>query len=110
MEGVGLDRLTANFVCAKIDAAFRVTDAEAIAMARRLLTEEGLFVGGSSGMNCVGVLRAAERMPPGSTIVTVLCDSGQRYIGSLWGESKSELEGGEGAEGDVRRMSRSGEG
>ncbi|EOD35973.1 hypothetical protein EMIHUDRAFT_42684, partial [Emiliania huxleyi CCMP1516] len=75
MEGVGCDRLTANFAAARIDAAFR----ESCAMARRLLRDEGLFVGGSAAMNCVGVLRAAEVLPPGSTIVTVLCDGGQRY-------------------------------
>lgn len=57
-------------------------------MARRLLRDEGLFVGGSAAMNCVGVLRAAELLPPGSTIVTVLCDGGQRYLHSVWREER----------------------
>mmetsp|Transcript_21 Transcript_21/g.59 ORF Transcript_21/g.59 Transcript_21/m.59 type:complete len:150 (-) Transcript_21:25-474(-) len=88
MEGVGCDRLTANFAAARIDAAFRVSDEESCAMARRLLRDEGLFVGGSAAMNCVGVLRAAEVLPPGSTIVTVLCDGGQRYLHSVWREER----------------------
>ena len=88
---MGLDRLTSNFAGAKIDAAFKISDAESISMAKRLLAEEGLFVGGSSGMNCVGVVRAAERLPQGSTIVTVLCDGGQRYLGSLWSEPAASV-------------------
>mmetsp|Transcript_22777 Transcript_22777/g.69678 ORF Transcript_22777/g.69678 Transcript_22777/m.69678 type:complete len:183 (+) Transcript_22777:654-1202(+) len=92
MEGVGLDRLTSNFAAASVDVAIRVADADSIQMARRLLREEGLFVGGSSGMNCVAVVRAAEMLPPGSTIVTILCDGGQRYLGRLWGLEVEEVE------------------
>uniref|UniRef100_A0A7S4B3C1 Tryptophan synthase beta chain-like PALP domain-containing protein n=2 Tax=Chrysotila carterae TaxID=13221 RepID=A0A7S4B3C1_CHRCT len=84
MEGVGCDRLTANFEAALIDEAFRVEDAESVAMAHRLLAEEGLFVGGSSAMNCVGVLRAARTLGPDKTIVTVLCDGGSRYVSSIF--------------------------
>ncbi len=89
MEGVGLDRITANFAQARIDRAFRVDDDESIAMARRLLDEEGLFVGGSSGLNCVGVLRAAELLGAGKTIVTVLCDGGHRYLSNVHASVKN---------------------
>ena len=83
MEGVGCDRITANFAAAAIDGAFRVDDAESIAMARHLLHAEGLFVGASSGMNCVGAARAAQKLGPGHTIVTILCDGGHRYLSSV---------------------------
>ena len=52
-------------------------------MARRLLRDEGLFVGGSAAMNCVGAVHAARRLGPGHTIVTVLCDSGARYMSTV---------------------------
>ena len=52
-------------------------------MASHLLSAEGLFVGGSSAMNCVGAVRVARKLGPGHTIVTVLCDGGQRYMGSV---------------------------
>ena len=83
MEGVGVDRVTANFSRAHVDDALRVADEEAIAMARRLLAEEGLFVGGSSGMNCVAAERVARQLGPGHTIVTLLCDGGGRYLSSV---------------------------
>ena len=83
MEGVGCDRVTANFAAAKIDGSFKVSDDESVAMARYLLRAEGLFVGGSSGMNCVAAVRAARRLGPGHTVVAVLCDGGQRYLGSV---------------------------
>jgi len=66
-----------------------VPDDESIAMARQLLVDEGLFVGGSSAMNCVGALRAARRLGPGKTIVTILCDGGQRYVSSIFDGSRS---------------------
>ncbi|KAG7390356.1 Conserved oligomeric Golgi complex subunit 2 [Phytophthora pseudosyringae] len=85
-EGVGIDRLTENFVLAKIDDAFKVTDQEIVEMSRFLLREEGLFVGSSSGLNCVAAVRAARKLGPGHTIVTVLCDSGQRHLTKFWNE------------------------
>jgi len=83
MEGVGCDRVTANFDGAQIDAALRVPDDESVRMARHLLEEEGLFVGGSAAMNCVGAVRLARQLGPGHTIVTVLCDGGHRYLNSV---------------------------
>lgn len=52
-------------------------------MARHLLEHEGLFVGGSAALNCVGAVRAARQLGPGHTIVTVLCDGGQRYLSTI---------------------------
>ena len=86
LEGVGLDRLTANFERAHIDAAHRVMDAEAVLMAQILLREEALFVGGSAAMNCVATVREARRLGPGKTLVTLLCDGGHRYLSSIFSE------------------------
>ena len=83
VEGVGIDRVTANLARAQVDMAFRVSDAESVAMARHLLQEEGLFVGGSAALNCVGAVRTARHLGPGHTIVTVLCDGGQRYLSTI---------------------------
>lgn len=125
-EGIGLDRVTANFApgcedlawgrgrafgdrvaaepaddddadstCARpqsppdslsklIDDAVRVTDQQAVDMAHYLLRHEGLFVGSSTAMNVAGALVAASRMPPGSNVVTVACDGGQRHVGRFW--------------------------
>lgn len=52
-------------------------------MARHLLRAEGLFVGGSAAMNCVGAVRVARQLGPGHTIVTILCDGGHRYLNSV---------------------------
>lgn len=83
MEGVGCDRVTRNFAAASIDGSFQVPDEESVAMARHLLQAEGLFVGGSSGMNCAAAVHAARELGPGHTIVTILCDGGQRYLNSV---------------------------
>ncbi|RLN66729.1 hypothetical protein BBJ29_000047 [Phytophthora kernoviae] len=85
-EGVGIDRLTENFLLAKVDDAFKVTDQEIVEMSRFLLREEGIFVGSSSGLNCVAAVRAARKLGPGHTIVTVLCDSGQRHLTKFWND------------------------
>ena len=85
-EGVGIDRLTRNFMLAKIDDAFKVTDQEMVEMSRFLLREEGIFVGSSSGLNCVAAVRAARKLGPGHTIVTILCDSGQRHLTKFWND------------------------
>ncbi|KAJ8619765.1 hypothetical protein MRB53_028294 [Persea americana] len=79
-EGIGINRLTKNFMMAKLDGAFRGTDMEAVEMSRFLLRNDGLFVGSSSAMNCVGAVRVAESLGPGHTIVTILCDNGMRHL------------------------------
>ena len=83
-EGVGLNRLTANFARAQIDGAFRCSDQEAVNMGQYLLQEEGLWVGSSSCVNCVGAVKAARRLGPGHTIVTILCDSGKRHASKFY--------------------------
>jgi cysteine synthase A len=86
-EGIGINRLTANFARAPaLDGAFRGTDAEAVAMARHLRREDGLFVGSSAAMNAVGALRVAQALGPGHVVVTLLCDSGGRHLSKFWNE------------------------
>jgi cysteine synthase A len=84
LEGIGIKRVTANFKGASIDRAIRKTDAQAIAMAHWLLEHEGLFVGGSAGLNVVGAATIARELPAGSTIVTILCDGGARYLSRIF--------------------------
>lgn len=79
-EGIGINRLTENFKMAELDGAFRGTDMEAVEMSRFLLKNDGLFVGSSSSMNCVGAVRVAQSLGPGHIIVTILCDSGMRHL------------------------------
>ncbi|KAK7276961.1 hypothetical protein RIF29_18110 [Crotalaria pallida] len=91
-EGIGINRITKNFAEAKLDGAFRGTDMEAVEMARFLLKKDGLFLGSSSAMNCVGAVRVAQSLGPGHTIVTILCDSGMRHLSKFYNaEYLSEL-------------------
>lgn len=83
-EGIGSTRITANFDGAPIDDAEMIPDQECVDMVYRLLREEGLFVGGSSGINVAAAVRVAKRLGPGHTIVTILCDSGSRYQSRLF--------------------------
>ncbi|MDH4062901.1 MAG: pyridoxal-phosphate dependent enzyme [Acidobacteriota bacterium] len=63
-----------------VDAIDTVSTEEAVAMAFRLAREEGLFAGTSTGANVIGALRLADRLGPGSTVVTVMCDTGMKYL------------------------------
>lgn len=83
-EGIGQGRITANLVDAPIDVAFQIPDAEAVQIVFDLLEQEGLCLGGSSGINVAGASRLAKQMGPGHTIVTVLCDYGTRYQSKLF--------------------------
>ncbi|KAK4794208.1 hypothetical protein SAY86_012202 [Trapa natans] len=83
-EGIGINRLTENFKLAELDGAFRGTDIEAVEMSRYLLKKDGLFLGSSSAMNCVGAVRVAQLLGPGHTIVTILCDSGMRHLSKFY--------------------------
>ncbi|NJK34097.1 MAG: cysteine synthase A [Oscillatoriales cyanobacterium SM2_2_1] len=78
-EGIGINRMTANFRRARLDGAFQGTDLEAIEMAYYLLRRDGLFVGSSAALNVVGAVRLAQRLGPGHAIATILCDGGGRY-------------------------------
>ncbi len=83
-EGIGQGRITANLEDAPIDVAFQIPDAEAVQIVFDLLEQEGLCLGGSSGINVAGAIRLAKQMGPGHTIVTVLCDYGTRYQSKLF--------------------------
>jgi cysteine synthase A len=83
-EGIGQGRVTKNLEGAPIDEALQVTDEEALPIIFALLEEEGLIVGGSTGINVGGAIKVAKRLGPGHTIVTVLCDYGTRYQSKLF--------------------------
>lgn len=83
-EGIGNSRVTANMEGALIDDAIRVDDHECVKVVYRLLKEEGLFVGGSTGINVAAAVALAKQLGPGHTIVTILCDSGGRYQSRLF--------------------------
>ena len=83
-EGIGQGRITANLEGAPIDTQFRISDAEGLEQVHRLLQEEGLCLGLSSGINVAGAIELARQMGPGHTIVTILCDTGFRYLSTLY--------------------------
>ena len=83
-EGIGNSRVTANLEGAPIDDAVRIHDQDALATIYNLLWQEGLFLGGSVGINVAAAVETARRLGPGHTIVTVLCDSGDRYRSRLY--------------------------
>ena len=83
-EGIGQGRVTGNIDGARIDDAFQIPDAEMLPVLYDLLQNEGLLLGGSTGINVAGAIRLARQLGPGKTIVTVLADSGQRYQSKLF--------------------------
>ncbi len=83
-EGIGQGRITANLDGFAPDAAFQIPDAEALPIIFDLIQEEGLCVGGSTGVNIAGAIRLAKQLGPGHTIVTVLADYGTRYQSKLF--------------------------
>ncbi len=83
-EGIGQGRVTKNIEGAPVDDAFQIPDEEALPITFDLLREEGLCLGGSSGINVAGAIRLARDLGPGKTIVTILCDSGTRYQSKLF--------------------------
>jgi cysteine synthase A len=83
-EGIGQGRITGNLEGAPVDMQFRISDAEGLAQVHALLTGEGLCLGLSSGINVAGAMALARRLGPGKTIVTILCDSGLRYLSTLF--------------------------
>ncbi|KAI5302962.1 hypothetical protein KEM56_000178 [Ascosphaera pollenicola] len=86
VEGIGVNRITQNFEAGRelVDDAVRVTDAQALAMARWLVEKDGIFVGSSSAVNCFAAVKTALTLGPGHRIVTVLCDSGTRHLSKFW--------------------------
>ncbi|MFN3825888.1 MAG: cysteine synthase A [Pseudorhodobacter sp.] len=83
-EGIGQGRITANLDGFTPDFSYRIPDAEALPIVFDLLSDEGLCLGGSSGINIAGAIRMAREMGPGKTIVTILCDYGTRYQSKLF--------------------------
>ncbi len=83
-EGIGNSRVTANMEDVPIDDAIQVDDVEAVRVVYQLLEKDGLFMGGSVGINVGAAVALAKEMGPGHTIVTVLCDSGTRYQSKLF--------------------------
>jgi cysteine synthase len=83
-EGIGIGRVTANLEGSPIDDAVRVEDPDVVATAYRLLHREGLFLGGTSGVNVAAAVQVARQLGPGRVIVTILCDVGARYLSRLY--------------------------
>jgi cysteine synthase A len=83
-EGIGLGRITPIIKQARVDEAYLIPDEEAVPIIYDLLEHEGLCLGGSTGINVAGAIRLAKQLGPRKTIVTVLCDSGNRYQSKLF--------------------------
>ena len=92
-EGIGIGRVTANLAGAPIDDAVFIEDAETVRWVYRLLREEGLFLGSTSGINVAAAVRVARELGPGRTVVTVLCDGGARYQSRLFNREWLEQKG-----------------
>jgi cysteine synthase len=92
-EGIGQGRITANLEGAPIDTQFRISDQEGLYWVERLLKEEGLCLGLSSGINVAGAVALAKQMGPGKTVVTILCDTGFRYLSTLYNREWLEAKG-----------------
>ncbi len=83
-EGIGQGRITANLEGAPIDTQFRISDEEGLEWVARLLQDEGLCLGLSSGINVAGAVALGKQLGQGSRIATILCDTGFRYLSSLY--------------------------
>jgi cysteine synthase A len=86
-EGIGQGRVTANLTDLDVDLPYRVSDSEALPYIFDLIRDEGLCLGGSSAINIAGAVKMARDLGPGKTIVTVLCDYGNRYQSKLFNPS-----------------------
>lgn len=83
-EGIGQGRITANLEGVIVDEAFRIEDRDWLPVLYQLIQEEGLCLGGSSALNLQGAVELAKKLGPGKTIVTILCDYGNRYMSKLF--------------------------
>ncbi|CCK70103.1 putative cysteine synthase KNAG_0D03570 [Huiozyma naganishii CBS 8797] len=90
VEGIGLNRITRNFKHGEkyIDESIRVTDKQAVGMAKYLSIHDGFFAGSSTAINAVAAVKLAKRLPAGSRIVIIACDSGSRHLSKFWKEAK----------------------
>jgi len=92
-EGIGQGRITANLEGAPIDAQFRISDEEGLAWVGWLLRQEGLCLGLSSGINVAGAVALGKQLGPGKRVATILCDTGFRYLSSLYNREWLEEKG-----------------
>lgn len=92
-EGIGQGRVTDNLAGTALDGAVRVEDARSVAALFRLLKDEGVHAGASSGLNVMAAVDVAKQLGPGHTVVTILCDSGGRYQSRLFSRSWLESKG-----------------
>jgi cysteine synthase A len=92
-EGIGNSRVTANLADTPIDMSWQIPDSEAIPLVYQMIRDEGLALGGSSGINVAGAMRMARELGPGHTIVTILCDSALRYRERLFNREYLESKG-----------------
>jgi cysteine synthase len=83
-EGIGLRWMTGNLEGTQVDYAVQIPDAETLKTIYSVASDDGLFVGGSSGVNVAGAIHLARKLGPGHTVVTILCDSGARYQSKLF--------------------------
>jgi len=83
-EGIGQGRITKNLEGLEVDFPFRIADADALDAMFKMVETEGLYLGGSAGINVAGAVELAKVLGPGHTIVTILCDSGSRYLSKLY--------------------------
>jgi len=92
-EGIGIGRVTANLEGSPIDDAVRIEDDGIVRTGYQLLYREGLFLGGTSGANVAAAVRVAKQLGPGNTVVTILCDGGQKYLSRFWSREYLEQKG-----------------
>ena len=92
-EGIGQGRITANLEGAPIDTQFRISDEEGLEWVARLLREEGLCLGLSSGINVAGAVALGKQLGPGKRVATILADTGFRYLSSLYNREWLEAKG-----------------
>jgi cysteine synthase A len=83
-EGIGQGRITANLQDVIVDRQYQISDTDALQVIFELNQLEGICLGGSSGINVAGAIQMAREMGPGHTIVTILCDYGQRYQSKVY--------------------------
>lgn len=86
-EGIGNSRVTDNFAEAQVDWAVQIHDQDMVDFIYSILREEGWFIGSSSGINVCGAIEVAKKLGPGHTIVTMLCDTGNKYQSRLFNQA-----------------------
>ena len=83
-EGIGQGRITRNLENVVIDECFQISDSEALNIVFRMIQEEGLILGGSSGINIMGAIKMGKKIGPNKKIVTILCDYGTKYASKIF--------------------------